>query len=378
MPGELAETPKQKYDRRLHQYTEFTNKLAALVEDIVHDAKIDVESVTHRVKSFDRVERKLQRRQQQGLDEVRDICGVRVVTHFLADVDRVVALVKDEFEVVEHQTRGPHAAEQFGYVAQHLLIRLGSPRSNLPEWRRIGRGLVAEIQVRSFLQHAWANISRQLDYQSDSMVPESVRRRLFRVAALLEASDEMLDDFRDRVGRLRMRYEEVSGGGSQDAWRLLPLDLDSVRASATRLKADQVVRKAVRAGFRPLRYEVQTGDARIDRGVQRLLQVAPSLGLGTIGDVEQAVGDLLRDDDLLARFASEATDAGQQPFALWPDVVTFFLLLRSRSPVPFEVLLEGGERFSSMLLDTAKEIAVPPGPSERAPAENGEGPRTGR
>ena len=44
-------------------------------------------------------------------------------------------------------------AEQFGYQSVHYIIRLATGRTRLPEYEKY-RGLTAEVQVRTVLQHA--------------------------------------------------------------------------------------------------------------------------------------------------------------------------------------------------------------------------------
>jgi trimethylamine:corrinoid methyltransferase-like protein len=48
----------------------------------------------------------------------------------------------------------------------------------------------AEVHVRTVLQHAWAAISHSLQYKKEDDVPAALRRRLNRLAALLELADQ--------------------------------------------------------------------------------------------------------------------------------------------------------------------------------------------
>lgn len=56
-----------------------------------------------------------------------------------------------------------------------------------------------EIQIRSILQHAWAEIEHDLQYKSAEAVPKEVRRRFARLAGLLELGDVEFMGIRDQI-----------------------------------------------------------------------------------------------------------------------------------------------------------------------------------
>jgi putative GTP pyrophosphokinase len=82
--------------------------------------------------------------------------------------------------------------DRFGYLSVHYVASLSPSRLALPEYKQYG-SIKAEIQVRSILQHAWAEIERGLGYRNQTM-PGRVRRRFSMVAGLLEMADK---EFRD-------------------------------------------------------------------------------------------------------------------------------------------------------------------------------------
>ena len=48
----------------------------------------------------------------------------------------------------------------------------------------------AEIQIRTSLQDSWATVSHGLQYKVEADVPDSLKRKLFRLAGLFELADE--------------------------------------------------------------------------------------------------------------------------------------------------------------------------------------------
>jgi putative GTP pyrophosphokinase len=81
------------------------------------------------------------------------------------------------------------APDRFGYLSLHYVVSLSHNRAILTEYKKCA-GIKAEIQVRSILQHAWAEIEHKLGYRSEVEVPGQIRRAFARVSGLLELSDQ--------------------------------------------------------------------------------------------------------------------------------------------------------------------------------------------
>ena len=111
--------------------------------------------------------------------------------------------------------------------------------------------------MRTVLQHGWALISHRLDYKTESEVPKEVRRRLFRVAALLETSDELFADFGRAVDDIRATYARVVHEIREAPVEVveerrgaeLPLDIESLRAAWDTLPLDVIDQAADLAEF---------------------------------------------------------------------------------------------------------------------------------
>lgn len=104
---------------------------------------------TSRLKTLDSAVAKL-RRGFSRLSRVQDIAGLRIEAADLGDQDRVVAELVRAFPVA--RVTDYRESPQNGYRAVHVIVRT-------PE------NLLAEIQVRSFLQNAWANVSERVAYR---------------------------------------------------------------------------------------------------------------------------------------------------------------------------------------------------------------------
>lgn len=166
-------------------------------------APFKIESRTKSVESFeDKVRRK---NKYNDLNEVTDLAGIRIITFLESDVDKIAELIKAEFIVDKINSIDKRDLEinEFGYRSLHMVVSLNGRRERLHEYKRF-KGLKFEIQIRSILQHAWAEIEHDIGYKGKTALPKSLRRSFNRLAALLESADIEFD----RLKRSLDEYEE--------------------------------------------------------------------------------------------------------------------------------------------------------------------------
>lgn len=161
----------------------------ATIETVLRKAlssqQIKVHSLDHRVKSRASLAAKLRRpeRTYSQLADITDLIGLRVTTYFEASVEDVARIVERCFAVDYTRSVDKRQSEdhnRFGYRSIHYVC--GSDA--LPG------ALHFEVQVRTVLQHAWAEIEHDLGYKSSEEVPTAIKRRFSRIASLLEVADE--------------------------------------------------------------------------------------------------------------------------------------------------------------------------------------------
>jgi ppGpp synthetase/RelA/SpoT-type nucleotidyltranferase len=126
----------------------------------------------------------------EPLKEITDLAGVRVITYFLETVDDLDKIIDDEFRIIERLTKDKwlDSEEILGYQSVHYLICLKDNRVRLTEYKAYS-DLMAEVQVRTILQHAWAKIEHDFQYKSAAALPGSIRRRFVALAGVLEIAD---------------------------------------------------------------------------------------------------------------------------------------------------------------------------------------------
>jgi ppGpp synthetase/RelA/SpoT-type nucleotidyltranferase len=218
------------YQAQLSTYERFTLKLRALLEELLDLNEIGNYSLEHRTKDVEGFREKISRvgkHYEDPLSEVTDLCGLRIILIRLSDVERVINLIRSEFEIDEQNSVNKEAElkeDQFGYSSVHLVVQLNAARSSLPESRAF-KHMKAEIQVRTVLQHAWATISHIFLYKASETVESHIGRRLFRLSAFFEIGDSELEQFAQAVKDVQAAIRtEVQEGDRQ-----VELNADSLR-----------------------------------------------------------------------------------------------------------------------------------------------------
>ena len=206
-------TAVEGYRSVRHRYVAFAQAVREILAQALMARDIAVNSVEARAKELGSFGTKAEAQSEinlgapkypNPLENITDLAGVRVIAFFPRTVETVGACIHDEFEVIEHmdlsQTRLQE--ERFGYQSEHFLVKLRGNRTSLPEYEP-HHGLVAEVQVRTILQHAWAEIEHDIQYKSSITIPNTIRRRFMSLAGLLEIADREFQAVQDEDKRFK-------------------------------------------------------------------------------------------------------------------------------------------------------------------------------
>lgn len=167
-------------------------ELLASIQQRLGAAGLKMHTLQWRLKSISSLEKKLARpdRVYARLDQVTDILAFRLVTYTEDEIASVAKLIETSFEVdyenSENKLHGKEA-DRFGYRSLHYICVLPNDlKATLPV---PFRGLRFEIQIRTALQHVWAEIEHAIGYKAAERLPEGFRRRFSQIASLLEVAD---------------------------------------------------------------------------------------------------------------------------------------------------------------------------------------------
>ena len=196
---------KSLYDQHLS-----THK--ATLQQLVQEIRLVLEqqgltpTIKFRIKSFEAYFDKLCKQSAESSKRrtatINDFFGLRIVCPFLEDIETISSLITAHFEILETERKAnQHSFREFGYDSVHLAIRLDT----LPGGRLMpGVRKVCEVQLRTILQDAWAEVEHELVYKSDISLPnQSIRRKLASLNATLTLSDLIFQEIRDYQKEIR-------------------------------------------------------------------------------------------------------------------------------------------------------------------------------
>jgi predicted RNase H-like nuclease/ppGpp synthetase/RelA/SpoT-type nucleotidyltranferase len=199
-------TAVAEYAARRPSLVAATEHYLALVTALLDDAGINYLSITARTKTVEsfaaKAERMVdgQRLFRDPLVEITDQVGLRVITYLREDVDAVATLLADEMRLLDDRDMGLETAREgrWGYASRHLLVGVE------------GQQQPASIQVRTVLQHAWAEFEHDIRYKGSIPAEHApdLDRRFTLAAGLLELADREFTAIRERL-RVTMSDEEM-------------------------------------------------------------------------------------------------------------------------------------------------------------------------
>ncbi|MFL6023494.1 MAG: GTP pyrophosphokinase family protein [Marmoricola sp.] len=203
----------QAYAELQPRLVEVTDAYIDQVTRLLDDAGINYLSVTGRTKSVPSFAAKANRSlpgtpaHDDPMAGITDQCGVRVITYVLSDVAAVAELLADQLHVLDDRDMAQETADKgsFGYASRHVLVE--DSKNPLPR--------PASVQIRTVLQHAWAEFEHDIRYKGtvpEEHVPD-LDRRFTLAAGLLELADREFSEIRDRMQAAAPRHRDGDDPG---------------------------------------------------------------------------------------------------------------------------------------------------------------------
>ncbi len=259
----------QEYKDNLPLFREVSEQVYNNLKKTLSDAGLILAAIEYRVKTEDSLAGKLELKGSKyaSLKDITDIIGLRVITFYTDDVDKVASAVERMFTIDWANSidkRKAHEIDSFGYLSLHYIC-------SMPDFP-----YRFEIQMRTILQHAWANMNHDTGYKSGVEVPRRYFRNMSRLAGMLELIDDEFSKIRSELTDYRRKVQALVASGNLDE---VALDGDAFR-SYLNLKPFANLNKRIASVNQAEIQEVP---------LMPYLTVFKGLGFNTLGDVAKLI-----------------------------------------------------------------------------------------
>ena len=193
----------QRYQEFCTRYPNAAADFLGAIEDVLSDAGLTYDHVTARVKEWRSLRSKSRKRRPDGMlmyphpwQDIHDLIGVRVTTYHSTEIPRIIEALTEVFEVRRSvdKTAQTRVSGSFGYGSHHLILRV--PPARVTPVLQAYAGREFEVQIRTVLQHAWAEFEHDIRYKrrgnTGKLAPE-VDRAFTLAAGLIELADQQFD-----------------------------------------------------------------------------------------------------------------------------------------------------------------------------------------
>ncbi|GMO55818.1 MAG: RelA/SpoT domain-containing protein [Termitinemataceae bacterium] len=146
---------------------------------------------------------------------IPDVIGIRIICPFIEDTNSAEKIVSEIFQIVEIERKGSnYTFKEFGYESTHMLFKI-PPFIGDKYQKADGQtftGDIAEVQIRTILQDAWAEVEHELVYKAEFRPFDApMKRKLASINASLTLADTIFQEIRQYQrqlnGELERRHE---------------------------------------------------------------------------------------------------------------------------------------------------------------------------
>jgi putative GTP pyrophosphokinase len=217
----------REYEQLNGIYDEFCFKLKNILEDLLIVEGCRHLAIEARSKDKESLKKKLEvaRGKYAQIQDVHDLAAARIITYVGSDIDEIESVITNSFLAEKIEVEERLGTDKVGYRSHHWLISLPESRLSLPEYKKF-KGLRAELQIRTVLAHAWAQIGHDQLYKPDVLLPEKIKRDFTLLSGLLEIADNEFERISEEIANYTKEINEKTRKGDLS----IPIDSVSLRS----------------------------------------------------------------------------------------------------------------------------------------------------
>lgn len=151
-----------------------------------------VEHIKSRLKTEDSIINKLKNKHLEVTNEniienVKDVIGIRLVCSFLTDIYDIVNLISNisELNIIEKKDYVSNPKES-GYTSYHLIVLVPIVYNGKKDFVK------AEIQIRTVAQDFWASLSHKIQYKYENNIPNDIKEEMYEYSLIVNQLDKKM------------------------------------------------------------------------------------------------------------------------------------------------------------------------------------------
>ena len=350
-----AQAILEEYRAQRPVFEKMQETIPGRVRALLDEAGIVVASVESRIKEEGSLAGKLELKgtKYASLADITDIFGMRIITFYTDDVDKVASAVDRLFEVDWENSvdkRKAHETDSFGYLSLHYICRIPESAYTDPEHPEINK-IRFEVQMRTVLQHAWANMNHDTGYKSGVEIPKVYLRNLSRLAGMLELVDDEFSRIRRELADYRRKVQQLVASGNLSE---VELNGDSFRSYLTIKPFDRLNRRIASIN----QAEVQDVD------LSNFLPLFQAMRFTSLGDIQNMIKDFSEAAYQIACFQIGLTDLDILSSSVAPqNLCTAYILKNGGGKMGLKLMLdelngpsESNEYMAEFLVEQSKDL----------------------
>ena len=262
----------QEFRDKRQELLQLDNHVFELISQTLKQQGIELNSIEHRIKTVESLAGKLERKGEKyhQLSDITDLIGLRIVTFYTDDVDKVAAIISQLFDIDWANSvdkRKLHDLNSFGYNSLHYICNLH------------GGSFPFEIQIRTALQHTWSAIEHDIGYKGAVKLPPQYRRQFSRLAGMLELADDEFSRLRTTMTEYRRQIQALVKSGNLSE---VALSTDSFRSYLELRPFDRLNQRIAAVNQAEL----------FPASLMPFLPILESFGMESLGQVQAIVDEL--------------------------------------------------------------------------------------
>lgn len=194
------------YEKQRHKYVDLRAEVELILREALNENEIVFHSIESRVKSVDSFREKASRdKYSDPINEITDLTGIRIIALFEKEIHQISDVIKELFEIDYARSEDKSDlldADKMGYKSIHYIAELSQDKIIKTKLESFA-GFKFEIQIRSILQHAWAEIEHDRNYKFQGKLPKHLQRRFYALAGMLEIADREFNTLSEEVEKYR-------------------------------------------------------------------------------------------------------------------------------------------------------------------------------